>query len=300
MSRIKIMCTSTGCIENAPERYRNLGIDIVRLSVLFEGKEYTEGLDLDPDEFYAKLEKLEDPKNNLPKTSMPSSAEISKHYEKAIADGYDEVIFYTLSTGLSGTYDVACGVAKNYADKIKIHVVDTKNNSFVEGFLAVRAQQMVNEGKSSEQILKESAWTIKHQRFIAVDGKLDYLIYNGRLKGGKAFLGQLLNICPILHFTEDGSLVALENVRTQKKALARMCEIVNEAVGDRSPEDYILFHIYTGRSLLNTLLPIEEKLGIKTNHEEVIMSPISGSHNGPYLAGYGLVFLRRDDEPLED
>ena len=300
MSKIKIMCTSTGCIENAPERYRNLGIDIVRLSVLFEGKEYLEGYDLDPDEFYAKLEKLEDPKNNLPKTSMPSPEEIVSHYDKAVADGYDEVIFYTLSTGLSGTYDLACSLAKDYADKIKIHVVDSKNNSFVEGFLAVRAQQMVNEGKSSEEILKESAWTIKHQRFIAVDGKLDYLIYNGRLKGGKAFLGQLLNICPILHFNEEGNIVALESVRTQKKALARMCEMVKERIGGRSPEDYVLFHIYTGRSLLETLLPIEEKFGIKTNHEEVIMSPISGSHNGPFLAGYGIVFLRRDDEPLED
>ena len=48
MSKIKIMCTSTGCIEYAPERYRNLGIDIIRVHVLFEGKEYLEGLDLDP------------------------------------------------------------------------------------------------------------------------------------------------------------------------------------------------------------------------------------------------------------
>ena len=45
MSKIKIMCTSTGCIEYAPERYRNLGIDIIRVHVLFEGKEYLEGLD---------------------------------------------------------------------------------------------------------------------------------------------------------------------------------------------------------------------------------------------------------------
>ncbi len=300
MSKIKIMCTSTGCIENAPERYRNLGIDIVRLSVLFEGKEYLEGLNLDPDEFYAKLEKLENPKNNLPKTSMPSPEEITRHYDKAVEDGYDEIIFYTLSTGLSATYDLACSLAKDYADKIKIHVVNSKNNSFVEGFLAIRAQEMVNAGKSSEEILRESAWTIKRHRFVAVDGKLDYLIYNGRLKGGKAFLGQLLNICPILHFNEIGDIVPIENVRTQKKALARMCEIIKESIGDRSPEDYLLFHIYTGPSLVEQLKVIEEKFDVKTNHEAVIMSPISGSHNGPYLAGYGLVFLRRDDEPLED
>ena len=90
MSKIKIMCTSTGCIEYAPERYRNLGIDIIRVHILFEGKDYLEGVGLDPDEFYAKLETLEDPKNNLPKTGMPSPLEVAEHFDKAIAEGYGE------------------------------------------------------------------------------------------------------------------------------------------------------------------------------------------------------------------
>ena len=161
------------------------------------------------------------------------------------------------------------------------------------------AAKMVAKGYSSEQILKETAWMMKTQEFMGVDGKLDYLIYNGRLKGGKAFMGQMLKICPVVHFNREGECVALESVRTEKKALIRTCEILKEKIGDRSPEDYILFHVYTGPSLLEKLIPIEEKYGIKTNHEAVIMSPVSGSHNGPWLAGYGLLFLRRDDEPLE-
>ena len=97
----------------------------------------------------------------------------------------------------------------------------------------------------------------------------------------------------------EGEIVALESVRTPKKALARMCEIMKEIIGDRSPEDYLLWHIYTGPSLIENLREIETKYGIETNHEAVIMSPVSGAHNGPWLAGYGLAFLRRDDEPLE-
>jgi fatty acid-binding protein DegV len=139
-----------------------------------------------------------------------------------------------------------------------------------------------------------------HQEFIGVDGKLDYLIYNGRLKGGKAFMGQLLNICPVIHFSKEGEIVPLESVRTPKKALARTCELLKEIIGERDPEDYLLFHIYTGTSLLESLKEIETRYGIKTNHEAVVMSPVSGAHNGPWLAGYGLAFLRRDDEPLED
>jgi fatty acid-binding protein DegV len=113
-------------------------------------------------------------------------------------------------------------------------------------------------------------------------------------------MGKMLNICPVVHFTRDGEIVSLQSVRTPKKALARTCEILKEIIGDRSAEDYVLWHVYTGPSLLKELLPIEEKYGIKTNHEDVIMSPVSGAHNGPWLAGYGLAYLRRDDEPIED
>ena len=148
--------------------------------------------------------------------------------------------------------------------------------------------------------MKEIKWMMDRQVFLGVDGKLDYLIYNGRLKGGKAFMGKMLNICPVVHFNREGECVALQSVRTPKKALMRTCEIVKEIIGDRNPEDYILFHIYTGPSLLAELIPIEEKYGLKTNHEAVIMSPVSGAHNGPWLAGYGICFLRRDDEPLDD
>ncbi len=299
MAKIKIMCTSTGCIEYAPARYREMGIDIIRVHVIFNGKEYLEGIGLDPVDFYNQLETIPDPKKNLPKTTIPTAGEIAEHFDRAIAEGYDEIIAFAISSGLGGTYNAIRLVATDYRDKIKIHVVDTKITSFVEGLLAVRAQEMVNAGKSSEEILAETAWSLRHQEFIGIDGKLDYLIYNGRLKGGKAFMGQLLNICPVVHFNENGECVAKESVRTPKKALARTCEIVKEMIGDRAPEDYILFHVYTGTSMLDTLLPIEEKYGLKTNHEAVIMSPVSGSHNGPWLAGYGLLFLRREDEPLE-
>lgn len=300
MSKIKILCTSTGCIEYAPERYRNLGIDIIRVHLFFNGKEYLEGLDLDPVDFYKSLETLENPKNNLPKTGMPSPLEITEHFDRAIEEGYDELIVYCISSALGGTYNEIRLMAESYADKIKIHVIDTKITCFGEGLLAIKAAEMANAGRSAEEILKETEWMMKRQEFIGMDAKLDYLIYNGRLKGGKAFIGQMLKICPLIHFSREGECVALESVRTPKKALMRACELIKEIIGDRSPEDYLLWHIYTGPDYLEVLKEIEQKYGIKTNHEDVIMSPVSGCHNGPWLAGYGLAFLRREDEPLEE
>lgn len=300
MSKIKIICTSTGCIDYAPERYKNLGIDIIRVHVFLNGKEYREGLDLDPVEFYRQLETIEDPKNNLPSTGMPDTDEIRGCFESALKNGYDEAMVFVLSSFLGGTYNKISLIAKEFEGKLKINVIDTKITCFGEGLLAIKAAEFAEKGMSSEEILKEIDWMMKRQVFMGVDGKLDYLIYNGRLKGGKAFMGQMLNICPVVHFSPEGECVALESVRTQKKALARTCELLKEKIGDRDPKDYLLWHVYTGPSLIETLKEIEVKYGIQTNHEAVIMSPVSGCHNGPWLAGYGLAFLRREDEPLGD
>ena len=111
-------------------------------------------------------------------------------------------------------------------------------------------------------------------------------------------MGKMLNICPVVHFNKEGELCALQSVRTPKKALTRTCEILKEMLGDRDSADYILFHVYTGPSLLEDLKEIEKKYDIVTNHEPVIFSPVAGAHNGPWMAGYGLLFLRREDEPL--
>ena len=295
----KVMCTSTGCIEYAPERYKKYDIDIIRIHVHFKGKEYLEGLDLDPDAFYKELEVLEDAKNNLPKTAMPSPEKIREHFQKAYDDGYREVIVIAISAYLGGTYNLIRLTAEEFADKMNIIVIDSKITCFGEGMLAIKAAEMIEKGIPTETILKEIAWMMKHQEFLGVDAKLDYLIYNGRLKGGKALMGKMLNICPVVHFTHDGELCALQSVRTPKKALAKTCEILKEMIGDRDPADYLLWHTYTGPSLLEELVEIEKKYDIHTNHEKVITSPVSGCHNGPWLAGYGLLFLRREDEPLE-
>jgi len=297
--KTKVFCTSTGCLEYAPERYRNMGIGIIRVHVLFEGEEYLEGIGLDPVEFYEKLEKLEDPKNNLPKTAMPTREEIQQHFDQAIAEGYDEAIVIAISSQMGGTYNLIRTIGEEYADGLKVTTIDSKITCFGEGLLAVKAQEMVNAGVPTETIVKEIAWMMKRQEFVGVDGKLDYLIYNGRLKGGKAFFGKMLSICPVVHFTKDGEIVALHSVRTQKKALHKTCEVMKELIGDRKPEDYLLWHIYTGPSLIKVLKDIEGEYGVVTNHEAVIMSPVSGCHNGPWLAGYGYLPLRREDEPLE-
>ena len=275
-----VMCTSTGCIEYGPERYKKYDIGIIRVRLTFLGVEYEEGPDLDPVEFYRQQETIENPKDNLPKTAIPDAEKVRKQFNELYEKGYNELIIIAISSGLGGTYNELRLIGEEYADKMKITV-------------------MVEKGVPTAQIVKEIEWIKARQEFMGIDGKLDYLIYNGRLKGGKAFMGKMLSICPVIHFDRNGEVVALASVRTQKKALQKTCEIIKEKIGDRDPKDYILFHVYTGPSAITELREVEKAYGIECNHEDVIMSPVSGCHNGPWLAGYEFFPLRRDDEPLE-
>lgn len=141
-----VMCTSTGCLEYAPERYRNLGIDIIRIHLFFKGKEYLEGFDLDPVDLYKQMENTKEVKDNLPHTAMPTYEEIAGHFQKAVDEGYDEIICIAISSGLGGTYNFINLVAAAYIGKIKITVIDSRITCFNEGYLAVKAKELVDKG----------------------------------------------------------------------------------------------------------------------------------------------------------
>ncbi len=293
-----VMCTSTGCLEYGPERYKKYNIGIIRVRLTFLGVEYEEGPDLDPVKFYEQQETIENPKDNLPRTAIPDAAKVRAQFDKLYEDGYNELIIIAISSGLGGTYNELRLIAEEYSDKMKITVIDSRITAFNEGLLAVKAAELVEKGVPTEDIVKEIEWIKARQEFIGIDGKLDYLIYNGRLKGGKAFMGKMLSICPVIHFSTEGEVVPLASVRTQRKALQKTCEIIKEKIGDRDPKDYILFHVYTGPSAITELREVEKEYGIECNHEDVIMSPVSGCHNGPWLAGYEFFPIRREDEFL--
>lgn len=293
-----VMCTSTGCLEYAPERYQKMGIEIIHIMVNFEGKDYYEGYDLDPYHFFKTLETIDNPKENLPHSSIPEIMKIRDRFLDAKRRGYEEIIIIVISSYLGGTYNVIRQLSEALKDEIKITVIDAKITCFGEGLLAVEAQELVNKGVPTETIVKEIEWSKAHQEFLGVCGKLDYLIYNGRLKGGKAFMGKMLSICPVMHFTHEGVLEPFAQVMSLRKGCEKTCEELLKLIGERKSEDYILWHNFTGEHSADMLKEVEKKYSIVCNHEDIVASPVTGCHTGPYLAGYGLFFKRREDEPL--
>ncbi len=280
MKKRLVVATSTGCLDIYEHNYN---IPVIRLTINLEGKEYLDGLDMKPLEFYEYL------RNNpsvLPKTSQPSPAYLLDLFEGFINEGYEEIIVCTISSKLSGTFNGICSIAEMLSDKVKIHVFDTKTVCFNEGYFSLKASQMINDNKSTEDILSVLENMRSNNTILFGVNSLEYLVKNGRLSGAAGFMGKFLQIKPLLQVTPNGTIEAIEKIRTTKKSLELVCQKVNEYINGRKASCNIVF---TGASSNHGYFveKLEEICGL-TNVLEVGCSCAVGSHVGGDIIGIGI------------
>lgn len=230
MSKVRIVTDSTADIPL--ELREKLGIEMVSLKVSFGNDTFIDGVSLTPEEFYDKLVAS----TTLPITSQPSPLEFQQKYESLASDDPNEkveIISIHLSSVLSGTYQSAVIAKSNIEDdgndRISITVIDSKSASYGTGGQVIAAAEAIAAGKSKEEILE----IIENKRkqcdiYFLVD-TLEYLHKGGRLGRASAMLGSLLNIKPILTIDNEGYVAPIDKVRGQKKAMARIVELMKES-----------------------------------------------------------------------
>lgn len=207
---IKIMADSTCDLSN--EILEKYDISIAPLTINIEGKVYKDRIDIQPNDFYGIMEEL----SQYPTTGMPSPTEYLDIINKAIKDGYKEVLCVCMSSGTSGAYQSAV-IAKDYFyeespdSSIKIHVVDSKCMSHGSGWLILKSAMMRERGASFEEIVEfNEVYKINVKHFLSVDD-LDHLIKSGRLTNASAFIGKVLRLKPIMTMRKGkGAIVAKE------------------------------------------------------------------------------------------
>lgn len=273
---IKIVTDSTAYLPE--ETVRQHDIRVVPLYVHFGTEAFKEGVELSNEEFYQRLKEAPE----LPTTSQPSLGEFKTVFEPLVDAGH-EVIALTISSKISGTWNSAMG-AKDMLPEAPISVVDTFSTSVGLHLMVDAAVQAAAAGATRQEIVDQiEEIKQKMQIFFVVD-TLEYLAKGGRIGNGKAFLGTLLKVKPIL-VLQEGAIEPLEQVRSKRKATARMLELVEEYVGGSGnsskvavthalvPEDAeMISHELVGR--LGCAAPLIGELG-----------PVIGTHTGPGMVG---------------
>lgn len=274
------VATSTGCLDIFEH---GLNIPVIRLTLNLNGTEYLDGEDIKPLEFY---QLIRDNKNILPKTSQPSLGYLLNFFEKLISEGYEEIIVSSISSKLSSTFSGITQVAEMLKDRITIHVFDTKTVCFNEGYFSITASNMINENKSTSEIIEKLTKMRDNNTIFFGVNSLEYLVKNGRLSGAAGFAGKFLQIKPLLQVTTNGTIESIEKIRTTKKSLDAVCHSVNKYINGRKAFCNIVF---TGVSDNHAYFieKLNEICGL-TNVLEVGCSCVVGSHVGGDIIGVGI------------
>ena len=184
MSKTAVIATSTGSLDYVKNDYDNLRI--LRMKIIMNDDTFNDFVEMTASDFYKRLE---EDTSLVPSSSMPSIGELFEMLEELEKDNYEEVIITTISSELSGTYNV-CLMAKNqYEGKMKIHVVDSLNAAITEGFLSLEALRLIKDGVPAKEIVEylEKLRTKRKQYFMV--NNLRLFVANGRLSGASGFIG---------------------------------------------------------------------------------------------------------------
>ena len=210
-----------------------LNIKMIPLAVTIDGKSYDEEVDISSTEFY-ELVRGEGP---LPKTSQPPVGRFVSLFE-SLREQYDAVISIHLSSGISGTYAGAVQ-AGEMVEGIDVHAFDSELSCHLQGFYVLRAAKLAKVGASPAEILAALNEMKKTMRAYFIVDDLTHLQRGGRLSSAQAFIGSLLQVKPILHF-EDKVIVPYEKIRTRKKAMKRIVDLLAEDAAKMSLEAVII------------------------------------------------------------
>ncbi len=266
---IRIVTDSASDIPS--EVTRKLGISIVPLTVSFGKKVYRDGIDLNAEEFYSKLAQSEE----LPKTAQPSVGSFIDVYE-TLAQQDNEIISIHLSNKLSGTYNAALLAKEAMTKDCRIEVVDSESVSMGLGLTVIAAAKAVRDGVTFKEAMDIIHRNISRMHLLAFLQTLEYLEKGGRLGKGKALLGTLLHVKPLIT-VQDGEVQPFGRARTTRGALQRLYDFVNA-----------LLHI-RGLSIMYTTVSKEVEILAKLlaplfPQDRILVTQVGstlGTHTGP-------------------
>lgn len=237
MATIKIV-TDTNSHLNRPLREK-YDIDYMKMCNIMNGESIPADTDWEGrwtcHEFYELLKKTV-----ITTTQVPIE-EFRKYFTACLEAGQD-VIYVGCSLPLSSSVNTGTVVARELLEKYpdrKIVCIDSKNCCLGEGQVAVYAAELRNAGKSVEEIVAAVEDMRKHVNQYVTVGSLDMLKRAGRIKGAKAFFGNLFGVKPILMSDSNGQNVAITKAKGRKASLDKLIELIKESV--INPEEQTVY-----------------------------------------------------------
>ena len=264
-------------------------IPVLRSVINFGDEHLIDGKEINANEFYERLQNS----TIIPSTSAPTVGEAMELIEKLIDEHYTDVIMYSISYELSSIGQMVETLKAEYQDNINIHVVNTKKAAYLQGYLAIEAKQMADEKKSVKEIIDYSLFLIENSHAYFVVDDLSFLVKNGRISGAQGFLGGLLKIKPVLELTRDGKIITFEKVKSHRRAMERVIDLILEEIKDAKKVKLLIFHTVRENDARELKKFFEAKIQSDKSIEVHMITPAVGAHIGLGVLGVGYYILEK-------
>ncbi len=266
------------------EEANKLGVTLLPMEVRFDDEEFLDGVNLSHREFFEKL--IES--NNLPKTSQINEYRFEESIQ-SIYDEKDEIIIFTISSKLSGTYNSAKKASKKYKN---VYVFDTLNAAIGERLLFTYALSLAKKGLSAAEILSQLQEKRDKVKLLAVLDTLKYLRKGGRINAAVAFAGEMLSIKPVIAVV-NGEIKLMGKAIGSKKGNNLLMKLVEECGGIDFDLPYGT--VYSGLSdeLLQKYL--EDSKAIWESYTKIVPKYMIGSTIGTHIGpgAIGVAFFAK-------
>lgn len=272
MEKIKLITDST--CDLTPELIEKYDIHVLPLTVHIGNNSYKDGESITLEEMYQGVENG----GPFPTTSQVNPQEFHDVYKKYLEDGY-KIISVHISSHLSGTLQSAV-IAKDMLESEDITIIDTEGVSGVLFLPLVEAGEMIQAGKSFDEVVEGIKTSAKNVKLLVTFDTLEYLVKGGRVPKSVGAIGGFLGIKPLISL-KDGKLEMMDKVRGNKKALSALKNFIDETPVKAGTKVVVINSLdsETNRAVLQYL----EDKGLE--YHEIRVGCVLGVHAGPKLVG---------------
>lgn len=252
---------------------QSLSITVIPMLVYFGDKEYRDGIDITPEQFYSRL------KNSdiFPHTSVPSLNVFTDTFNK-LAEESEQILTITVSSKLAAVYNESLQAIRQIKRECRVEVIDSQWAGMAQGFIVMEAAKAAQNGAGLEEIKDIVQKTIPQVEFHATFDTLEYLGKGGRIGHAWSMVGSLLKINPVITL-KSGIVEPVYKARSRAKAIeqlvhfAQSCSNIKEmAVEDAASGDEADELV----EQLSSFFPKKQIFRTKT-------APTVGAHTGPSL-----------------
>lgn len=285
-----VQIITDSCSDMSRDLRMTYDIDYVRMKTVWNGEEKWANLDFEeysPHSLYDGIRK-----GDKVFTKPVPKSEFENVFKKYLEKGCDIVYVgcsLKQSTSVNDGKTVAARLLQDYP-KANIFCVDSKNASMGEGLIAILAAKYRDMKMSARDIAHNlvEETNIVHE-FCTVQN-LDCLKRCGKIKAGKAFLGNLLDIKPIIISDKNGNQVPITQVKGREESLKELVRLLKDALVNSENQDIYITHADCGHEAMEFAQYIMQEIKCKNVHLSYI-GPTIGASLGPSgiaVFGFGI------------